>query len=60
MLSLISHLAICVLVVVVMVVTDEDTRSVSNREWLMLAIMVYSASQAIRKMIEIYRRGSWD
>jgi hypothetical protein len=47
-------------VVVVMVVTDEDTRSVSNREWLMLAIMAYSASQAIRKMIEIYRRGSWD
>lgn len=60
MLSVISYLAICVIVVVLMVATDEDATSVSTREWLMFAVMAYSASQAIRKMIEIYKRGDWD
>lgn len=60
MLSLISYLAACVIAVVVMVATDEDTTSVSNVEWVLFAVMAYSAAQAIRKMIEIYKRGSWD
>lgn len=60
MLSLISYLAICAVVVVVMVAADEDAARVSNQEWALFAVMAYSAYQAIRKMIEIYKRGSWD
>ncbi|HLF98588.1 MAG TPA: hypothetical protein VI457_15715 [Methylococcaceae bacterium] len=58
--NLFSYIAICVIVAVLMVATDEDMTSVSDREWLMFAVMAYSAYQAIRKMIEIYKRGTWD
>jgi hypothetical protein len=53
-------MAICVIVTLVMVATDEDTTSVSKLEWVMFAVIIYAAAQAIRRLTEIYKRGSWD
>lgn len=60
MLSLISYFAAFTVAVIVMVVTDDDPTSVSNVEWALFAVMAYAANQLRKRLVEIYRRGSWD
>lgn len=60
MFSLISYFAAFIAAVAIMVLTDDDPTSVSYVEWAMFAVMAYSANQLRKRLLEIYRRGSWD
>lgn len=50
----------CALLVTGMVLTDEDPRSVSLQEWLVLGLALFAAQQAIRRILKAYQRGSWN
>lgn len=60
MLSLISYFAVFIMAVAIMVVADDDPTGVSLIEWVMFAVMAYTASQLCRRLLEIYRRDSWE
>jgi len=52
--AIVSYLCLFVVSVVVMIVTDDDPRSVSLYEWVLFAVMLYSAVSIVRRLLALH------
>lgn len=60
MFSLFSYFAAIITAVAIILVTDDDPTQVSAVEWAMFGVTAYAANQLRIRLLEIYRRGSWE
>lgn len=52
--KIISYSGLVITSVIGMVVFDDDPRSVSIYEWILLAVLVYSAASLFRILYQLY------